>query len=191
MIDSISPVSVQHSNAVAFKGELPYSKTQSQEKHGMSAAQKTLLGLGALATATAGILLAKKHLDTKFIKDLEKKAKDGLQIVIPKRIGVAKPEVFDAADALKLIDEDIVKYGIKKGDSAVIIPKSAIKEALDKKYHCWFDGLSDNAFMYCYQRADGGMYGIARYFDPKTIGPGIADNFKKGNVLEIPIQVVD
>ena len=92
----------------------------------------------------------------------------------------------------------LLKYGRKHRQIRIInkgcdknIPKSAIKEALDKKYLCRFDGLSDNAFMYCYQRADGGMYGVARYFDPKTIGPGIADNFKKGNVLEIPIQVVD
>ena len=70
MIDSISPVSVQHSNTASFKGELPYSKTQSQEKHGMSAAQKTLIGLGALATLTIGGLLVKKHFDLKTVKKL-------------------------------------------------------------------------------------------------------------------------
>ena len=189
MIDSISPVSVQRSNAASFKGELPSSKTQSQDKQGMSAAQKTLLGLGALAVTTAGILLAKKHLDTKFIKNLETKAKDGLKIVTPKRIGVAKPEKFGMEDLNKLVDEDMVKYGIKPGDKALIISKSVIKETFDKKYHCMLDGLPDNAFMYCYQRADGGCFGVARYFDPKTIGPEIADGFKKGNLIECPIEV--
>ena len=72
MIDSISPVSVQHSNAASFKGELPSSKTQSQDKHGMSTAQKTLLGLGALATLTIGGLLVKKHFDGKTAEKLAK-----------------------------------------------------------------------------------------------------------------------
>ena len=39
-----------------------------------------------------------------------------------------------------------------------------------------------------YIRADGRMYGLPRYFDPKTIGPNLLDNFKKGETIEVPIK---
>ena len=188
MIDSISPINVQRSNAVSFKGELPYSKTQSQDKQGMSTTQKTLLGLGALAATTAGILLAKKRLDTKLIKNLEKKAKDGLQWVSPRRIGVAKPEKFDRSDVAKLIKKDVVKYGIKPGDSVVIIPTSIVKD----DYQSWakyLDKMSDNAFIYFYTRADRRFYGVTRYIAPKTItDPEISAALKKGELFECKIE---
>ena len=170
MIDSISPVSVQRSNAVSFKGELPYSKTQSQEKHGMSAAQKTLLGLGALAAVTVGALLAKKHFDTKFLQAFVQKME------------VIKPEKFDRSDLLKLIKEDSKKYDMDIYDSIVITPKSVMKKLFpsSEKY---FDKLSDNAFMYRYAREDGTLYGVGRFFDPKTIDPKLSELLKKNEAF--------
>ena len=167
MIDSISPVSVQRSNAVSFKGELPYSKTQSQEKQGMSTAQKTLLGLGALAATTVGILLAKRHFN---IKQLEK------------QIELVKPEKFDRSDLSKLIKEDSNKYDMDSYDSIVITPKSVMKKLFpsSEKY---IDKLSDNAFMYHYAREDGTLYGAGRVFDPKTIDPKFSEVLKKNEAF--------
>ena len=103
MIDSISPVSVQRSNTASFKGELPYSKTQSQDKHGMSAAQKTLLGLGALATLTIGGLLVKKHFDLKTVKKLAAHRKNVIQNENGKYCDLYKK--FDTKPLTEKLDE--------------------------------------------------------------------------------------
>ena len=149
MIDSISPVSVQHSNAASFKGELPYSKTQSQEKQGMSAAQKTLLGLGALATLTIGGLLVKKHFDGKTVKKLAEEianSKNVLQNENGKYSDLYKK--FDTKPLTEKLDE-ISKLPQKEQLNALENLESRLEfvQEIDKKLtgnaHCLPKGMKE------------------------------------------------
>ena len=186
MIDSISPVSVQRSNAASFKGELPYSKTQSQEKQGMSAAQKTLLGLGALAATTAGILLAKKHFDVKKLKAFA----ESIPVPDPKS-NIMQIEELNIKSILDTQKYYAGKLGTSDFDENFImkfVSKSKLKEILSKckapkEYFPALDNMSEKGFMVIGSKGDSKVFG---YVDPKNIslsGGNLEEAFKDGEIF--------
>ena len=181
MIDSISPVSVQRSNAASFKGELPSAKTQSQDKHGMSAAQKTLLGLGALATLAIGGLLVKKHID---IKKLQNFVKD-IPVPDPK-LNITQIEELNKESYNKIVSSYMDKLGTSDFDTINVFSKSKLKEFFTqfkapKEYFSALDNMSEKGFMIAgFKGNDAKVLG---YVDPKNITiPKIEEAFKDGKI---------
>ena len=182
MIDSISPVSVQRSNASSFKGELPYSKTQSQEKQGMSTAQKTLLGLGALATLTVGGLLVKKHFDIKKLQNFLK------EIPVPDpKLNITQIEELNRESYIKIIRSYMDKLGTHDFDAISAMSKSNLRKLFTrikapKEYFSALENMSEKGFMIIGKK--GKDYAkVLGYVDPKNNNiPKIEEAFKDGKI---------
>lgn len=159
MISAVGPMNYTQYSYPVQQGTS--SKQETPQQKGMSTTQKTLIGLGALATIVVGGLLVKKHIDTNAIKSLIKKPQEFNQTYIDDFIG-------NWCSALN------IKDGTK--GKVTFIPKNKMLEFLSGTGEKGkFVGQSKKV---CEQMSDNGICAFLKtsdkwyikYLDPENLG---------------------